>query len=414
MFTESDLTFLHSVQNKRGSVLSKILGKRNTSSSGLPSSKSWSSDSSAVPTRKPRRPDAHEWSIPNPPPLPTVEFLTGKSRVAHKLNFSLKEELEQFVPSSVWGRDAYDDEDDESDSDTDKPIDKQALQNKNKAFKGKGRKKKTLHEPTSAKQKKIVSLKTPSMPSISSVQVPKSDVLSTQKQPSSIQPVRPAPPPPPTPPSEQEKIPIRPKQIPIAPTPIAKVASARSHKQPGFARKDTPTPTGFATQLSEALQSAQGQKPKAFHYKPPVSPAGHEMRSFSAFQTSVTQTVGPRPKLQRQPVIREEPVVMRKEMEDSDDSSFTSSSDEETESSESGDRSDDEEEDRPIMARNMGIHGARIAKEVMQRMKNQRYPSIFRKPIITLDTVLEVRHEIVYETVSLCVHLHSSVSNLYT
>ena len=138
------------------------------------------------------------------------------------------------------------------------------------------------------------------------------------------------------------------------------------------------------------------------------------MRSFSAFQTSVTQTVGPRPKLQRQPAIKKEPVALREEMEDSDDSSFTSSSDEETESSESGDGSDDEEEDRPIMARNMGIHGARIAKEVMQRMKNQRYPSIFRKPIITLDTVLEVRHEIVYETVSLCVHLHSSVSNLYT
>ena len=384
-------------------MFSKLLGKRNNnapSSGGLSSSKSWSSDSSSIPLRKPRRPDAHEWSIPNPPPLPTVEFLTGKSRVAYKLNYSLKEELQKAVPT-MWNRDAYDDdEDEESGSDGEKQIDKQELQNKNKALKGKGKKKKGM-ELNSVKQKKA--MRPPPLPSISSVQVPKSDLLITQNRSTKTQqPIRPALPPPPTPPPEEDRntkvkpaILTLPPPPPVVATPIAKAASARSRKQP-MQRQDTPTPSvDFASQLSEALQSAQGKEPKVLHYQPPVSPAGHEMRSFTALHSSNNrsnqQNLGARPKMQRQASQKEE---------DSDDS-FTSSSDEETESSEDDSSgSDNEEEDRPIMARNMGIHGARIAKEVMQRMKNQRYPSIFRKPIVTLDTVIEVRHEIVYEAVS--------------
>lgn len=386
-------------------MFSKLLGKRSSntpSSSGISSSKSWSSDSSSIPLRKPRRPDPHEWSIPNPPPLPTVEFLTGKSRVAYRLNYSLKEELQKAVPA-MWNRDAYDDEEDEeSGSDSEKQIDKQALQNKNKALKGKGKKKKGA-EVNPVKPKKAS--RPPPLPSISSVQVPKSDLLITQNRAAKVQqPVRPAPPPPPTPPEEDRNTKVKPLTLPSPPppaiaTPIAKAASARSRKSP-MQRQDTPAPSvGFASQLSEALQSAQGQDPKVLHYQPPISPAGHEMRSFTALHTSINrsnqQSLGPRPKMQRQASLNEE------SKEESDDS-FTSSSDEETESSEDDDSSgsDDEEEYRPIMARNMGIHGAKIAKEVMQRMKNQRYPSIFRKPIVTLDTVIEVRHEIVYEAVS--------------
>ena len=90
------------------------------------------------------------------------------------------------------------------------------------------------------------------------------------------------------------------------------------------------------------------------------------------------------------------------EEENSDNTDDESSSEEDSseyDTSESSD-TDDDDDDRPIMAQNIGIHGAKIAKQVMQRMKNQRYPSIFSKPIITLDTIVDIRFERPYQTVS--------------
>lgn len=371
------------------SVWSKLLGKRTPTGPGgsLPHSKSWSNE-----PRKPRRPDPHEWSIPNPPPLPTVEYLMGKSRVAHKLTISLKEELQQ----SVWGRDAYDDENDGSESDQEKTT----FEKKQLKLKPAGGKRKKKQE-VDPKQKKSLAQRrqvTP-IPSLQNVQVPKSDFLSKPR----IQPVRVAPPPPTTslPPPSPIPPPIPPmpsspveeeEEKKIAPSaPIAKAASARGKKP--LSRQDTPSPDGFANQLQQALTTAQGQQPKAVNH----SQMQRKITPVPAQMT--TNALLNRPKLQRQPAIDRHSSV---EEQDSDDSSFTSSSEEETESSDddSSDYDSDEGGDRPIMARNMGIHGARIAKEVMQRMKNQRYPSIFLKPIITLDTIAEVRYEILYEAVS--------------
>lgn len=386
-----------SIQSKQGSVWSKLLGKRTTG--GIPHSKSWSDYSQQ---RKSRRPDPYEWSIPNPPPLPTVEFLTGKSRVPHKAIFSLKEELQQVIPSSVWGRDAYDDKEEGSDSDQDRPTDKQLVsQTKAKSLKGKKRKKR---EVTDSKQKKTLSQQRQStpMPSLESVQVPKSDFLSkAPNNKSGIQPVRVAPPPPsptrsiPSPPN----LPQENKKTTVS-APIAKAASARSRKP--LVRQDTPIPDGFANQLQQALTSAQGQQPKALHSNQhPISPERQLSIQQQITPPQNLQLLSEKPKLQRQPAIHMHMLEeSQQENESDDDSSFTSSSDEETESSEEDSSDDSDDGDRPVMARNMGIHGAKIAKEVMQRMKNQRYPSIFLRPIITLDTLVEVRHEVAYEAVS--------------
>ena len=114
--------------------------------------------------------------------------------------------------------------------------------------------------------------------------------------------------------------------------------------------------------------------------------------------------------LKEQPLERSRPLLQRQAGVEKDeeeavnsDDSFTSSEEESEDEEESSEESTDEEEinlnDRPIMAKNLGIHGAKIAKQVMQRMKNQRYPSIFRKQIINLDTVYENRYEVIYEIV---------------
>ena len=94
---------------------------------------------------------------------------------------------------------------------------------------------------------------------------------------------------------------------------------------------------------------------------------------------------------------RQHSLSQGEESDNSDDESSSEEDSSEYESTESSDSDDDA--DRPIMAQNIGIHGAKIAKQVMQRMKNQRYPSIFSKPIITLDTIVDIRYEKPYQTV---------------
>ena len=103
---------------------------------------------------------------------------------------------------------------------------------------------------------------------------------------------------------------------------------------------------------------------------------------------------------------------------DSDDDSFTSSSEENDSDTSDTEESSEEEEDsmvhatkveapqhvtipmRPMMAMNRGMFGARRAKQAMMRMKVARYPRILRRPIVNLDTIDEVRDEVIHETVS--------------
>lgn len=443
--------FNSSAQNKRGSVwISKLLRKRGNTPGNLPHSKSW--DSSQL--HKPRRPsaDPYQWTIPNPPSPPSVEFLLGRSRVAHsrpKPNMSLKEELQQ---KTNWGRDAYDDHDDDDGSDSD-DSEKNKKLTKSKLAKARKRKKKELTEVPSAINKSLTvePAKTPSprqrrslgqqhqdtsIPSLDNFIIPKSDLppkrnqelsqpanspkISTSNTTGGIpttKPIRTAPPPP------VQVSPTDESRNTTTPTaPIVKAVSARSkvNRPPPLPleRRDTPLPSSFMNQLNQAFNSSQGREPKAlqsYHTNsPPDSPSMQETeQNVIAMRRKITPPQGSlflvpsqgvlqdnRPKLQRQPAIDARVKEQFMHEDGSDDSSFTSSSEEETESSEEDSNEELEDGDRPIMARNMGIHGARIAKEVMQRMKNQRYPSIFRKPIITLDTIVEIQHETVYQAVS--------------
>lgn len=129
--------------------------------------------------------------------------------------------------------------------------------------------------------------------------------------------------------------------------------------------------------------------------------------------------------LQKRQITRQEAVEEEEEESDSDDDSFTSSS-EEGESSETEESSEEDEDSmvqatrveaprhvsipmRPLMAMNKGF-GARKAKQAMMRMKVQRYPRILRQPIIKLDTIEEVRDEIVHQMVSHAVAYQSALS----
>ena len=443
---------------KRGSVwISKLLGKRGNTPGNLPHSKSWDSSQ----PHKPRRPsaDPYQWTIPNPPSPPSVEFLLGRSRVAHsrpKPNMSLKEELQQ---KTNWGRDAYDDHDDEDDGSDSDDSEKNKKLTKPKLAKVRKRKKKDLSEVPSAINKSLTTepAKTPSprlrrslgqqhqdtsIPSLDNFLIPKSDLPPKRHQelsqptnspklsPSNTtrgvpttKPIRTAPPPP------VQVSPTDESRNTATPTaPIVKAVSARSkvNRPPPlpFERRDTPLPSSFMNQLNQALNSSQGREPKAlqsYHTSsPPDSQSMEETeQNIITMRRKITPPQGlsqiplqgvlqpNRPKLQRQPAIDVRVKEQFMHEDGSDDSSFTSSSEEETESSEEDSSEELEDGDRPIMARNMGIHGARIAKEVMQRMKNQRYPSIFRKPIMTLDTIVEIPHERVYQAVSRELHSYT-------
>ena len=337
----------------------------------------------SIKTRRTNADSKAYWNIPQPPSPPSVEYLIGKSRVAHlrtKPTLSLKEELQQ----TVWGRDAYDDKEEEEDSDSDhiirKPINKFTKQKKIivKELPGKDSDPITVITPKQKRHHKP-------FPSIDDVSVPKSDLpvprLHQQQQQQQVvtKPV-----------VEPNYKPLSPPTNKVMPAkaPIMKAASARV-----LIRQDTPTPSTFASRLNAALGSSLGEKPKALgnvNLSPPQSPKINNSYPGSVLSKQITppQNLHPvRPPLRRQTSI-----------DDDDDDSFTSSSEEESGSS---DEDDDFDKDRPIMARNLGIHGARIAKEIMLRMKNQRYPSIFRKPIVTLDTLVEVRHEQIYQAVSI-------------
>ena len=179
------------------------------------------------------------------------------------------------------------------------------------------------------------------------------------------------------------------RQAPVAPVktglpsaPIAKVASART--------KGVIQPL---TQLQEKYNPHAN-----FQDSPPESPTLKQIEDDIEAMTMKIRLSDSRSTnahvLNRQ--------YRKTEQEDHDeDNSLTSSSDEDSSDYESTESSDDEDDDddRPIMARNMGIHGAKIARQVMQRMKNQRYPSIFCKPIVRLDTILDIRYETPHQAV---------------
>lgn len=174
----------------------------------------------------------------------------------------------------------------------------------------------------------------------------------------------------------------------IKPATTLTTDSPRRRKKLAEQRKLTPFPALMDVQVPKSdLQN------KRLTSSPPTSRGSAEVHNSASKQPPPPH----RPLLQRQvPIYQDEAV-------DSDDS-FTSSEEESEDGEESSEESTDEEEvdfnDRPIMAKNIGIHGAKIAKQVMQRMKNQRYPSIFRKRVINLETLYENQFEIIYETVS--------------
>ncbi len=172
-------------------------------------------------------------------------------------------------------------------------------------------------------------------------------------------------------------------------------------------RKDTPMPHENAPQsnttfdkdkLTAAAPIAKiaNARLKANKHSAPtensqIKPFPLTVSSQSPTHTSTAHTQAP-PVLNRQ--------YSSSPSEESDNSDDESSSEEDSSEYESTESSDsDDDADRPIMAQNIGIHGAKIAKQVMQRMKNQRYPSIFSKPIITLDTIVDIRYEKPYQTV---------------
>jgi ankyrin repeat protein len=379
--------------SKRGSVwISKLLGKWNTSSNS--SSKSWDYSNQ----RKPRRPNADPYhSIPYPPSPPSVEYLTGKNRVPRPKPggiISFKEELQQKAPS-MWGRDAYDDEDEGSESDND-TKDKKTLQINNKVLKSKKKKREAEKNSSSVTPVRIKQL--PGKREIMEISVPKSDVLSNILEKNHQTQIAVNSPQPESPPAV---LPV--KEEPKVVAPISKVVSARSKAGPskpmGMTRTDTPIPASFADQLNKALINQEGQKPKALqesYVHDKFQPQPNEISTGVPRILLSRQDTPPRGIMQLQRQLAFDDI-------DESDDSFTSSSedeeeDEETESSEEDSNEDPDEMNRPIMARNMGIHGAKIAKEVMLRMKLQRYPSMFRKPIITLNTIVEVRHERAYES----------------
>lgn len=383
-----------------------------------------------------QRTDPHDyWSgVPTAPPLPSVEFLLGKStgkRVQPRLPTNLKEELKQRMG---WGRDAYDDnEDNEVDSVDDKPLSVQAQKSKQKRKKqlqtseekeDQQRAKKSFVSPR--KPHKFERVPTPrpgllmnfpmsdlpvpkrlnyedAIP-LPPPQVQKPSVSSTAKTPNeaALKPSRPAP---------------KPPNVPSAPITKAVSARQKAGKQSGLQTTTThSSQQQFMNSLNQVLARPGGVVPKVLnpsHHQtsPPDSPTSNEIENELLAMQLKVGSVNPRSLLQRQAAV---------EMaDDSDDSSFTSSSDSSSETDDSSDESDHIVQARqsipvfntarPIMARNMGLHEARMARQTMQRMKNQRYPSILRKPIIKLGTITEIQDEVIYEKVSDAACLHHQV-----
>ena len=436
-----------SISKKGGSKFRKFLGRKAAASSGgLPQSQSWDSghgrgaEVKVSAMQKPRRPSADPldyWSgVPTPPPLPSMEFLLGKKsgkRVNPSLPLNLKEELKQRVR---WGRDAYDDN--EADSDDNKPLSAAIQKLKQRRKKqlqpseeedNQSRAKKSSSSPQKFLRAERLPTPRPGMPAnfpVSDLPLPRK---LTYEESSPLTPHR-NPPPSPTVKTSGEtgRKPARtaPKPPFVPNAPIAKAVSARHKGAKQISPQNSATHLSqqqLVNSLNQALARPDHAVPKVlrqanYQAGPTNSPTSNmiESRSLTVQQRVGGSTHSPRHLLQRQAAVDEVE-------DDSDDSSFTSTSDS---SSESDDSSDEESDHivqarhsvpslstaRPIMARNMGLHAARMARQAMQRMKNQRYPSIFRKPIVKLSTIVEVRDEIVYEKVwwcsmytrTLCIH----------
>ncbi len=148
--------------------------------------------------------------------------------------------------------------------------------------------------------------------------------------------------------------------------PIAKLASARTKPSKSTVPLQSSKSTSVASkEIGKAAVSEKLPNPNLPKFQSPLNVEGNEFQDRDDEGSS--------------------------EEDDSSDYESTDTSDTDD---------DDDDYDRPIMAQNMGIHGAKIARQVMQRMKNQRYPSIFSKPIIKLDTIKDVRYESPYQKVS--------------
>lgn len=305
--------------------------------------------------KKPRRrgSDPSEWNIPSPPPVPKIKYLLSKHKRAQS---SQKQSgVKKDVVAPKWGRDAYDDgmESDESSiggsrENLNQIKTAQLLQQKSATSKA-------------AQTKTAASLKGRNQPEIKKGMGARKD----------------------TP---------RPADIQQA-TSVSDGLQPIPFKLDEAFDEDTVQHSAPIARLTNTRKQSKSPTPKprsSDHYN-------NDIRTVTTTQGRSQLTV---PGFQRQGHIVEE------EAPDYDDSNEaeSSSDDEETTESESteseSDTEEEDDEDRPIMAQNVGIHGARIAKQVMQRMKNQRYPSIFSKPIITLDTIVDVRYEKPYQTVS--------------
>ena len=363
------------IRERKGSKwISKILRKRASSL-----------DSAAnKPVRKPHRrgSDPTEWNIPTPPPLPKVKYLMGKYK--HSKSHSFKKEAEKEVMVSNWGREAYDDNEEESDEGSVSGSVENLSQMKLKQKQLVHVQRPTVHhsrasETTESSQpKKIMQRRdtprpkmipnaTPQQSSnLKSIPLNLNDGDSNQMKPKRLM-------------QQQQQT----KQQAAAP--IAKVASARlKNNKPLLQNPPRVQAQTKPLSLSDSQRST--------------------FREDMPTQTQQTKNIISAPSaIIRQSSIDEGELIKEKE-EDDDDDDDQSSSEEDSSEYESTDSSDtdddDDDDDRPIMAQNMGIHGAKIAKQVMQRMKNQRYPSIFSKPVIKLDTITDVRYETPYQLVN--------------
>ena len=359
-----------------------------------------------------------------------MDYLLGKSKVI-KPQLSLKEDQKLHISSS-WGREAYDDHEDDDDvlllgseskvmknSKLSKPNGKDhtktqvntslnSLEEKAKIQSQFSVTEEDQAKPSPRRKKKLAEQRklTP-IPSMMAMQIPKSDLptpktltfsetktetepdahtaqsikstIVTSSQPeklngqSRLKPVRQAP--------------VAPVKTGLPSAPIAKVVSART--------KGVIQPL---TQSSKLKLEEKHNLHANFQDSPPESPTLKQIENDIEAMTMKIRLSDSgstnAPALNRQ--------YGKTEQEDHDENnSLTSSSDEDSSDYESTESSDDEDDDddRPIMARNMGIHGAKIARQVMQRMKNQRYPSIFCKPIVRLDTILDIRYETPHQAV---------------
>lgn len=172
-------------------------------------------------------------------------------------------------------------------------------------------------------------------------------------------------------------------------------------------RQDTPRPGNLVNESTNNLQKlplnidekSEEMSQQSKVTAPIAKLANARSRTTKISESDETQVKNSLP-INPMPLNRQDSVNQSENYDDENDETSSEEESSEYESTESSDTDDDDADDRPIMAQNIGIHGAKIARQVMQRMKQQRYPSIFSKPIIKLDTILDIRYESPYHSVS--------------